>query len=108
MIPAIDGLGENAFAFRMPDFAFHTPDFDVPNFEHDFDFEMPEGHEMRLRMFGDEIAGFARQNRPIRHARDRIVNFCHASGIAAYFAEFLVVIPLGKQLRIEEVGIGAL
>ncbi len=37
----LDGLGQNAFSFRMPDF------------EHNFDFEAPEGHEMRLRMFGD-------------------------------------------------------
>ena len=49
----LDGLGENAFAFPMPD-------FNMPRFEHDFDFEMPEGHEMRLRMFGDEgMHGFA-------------------------------------------------
>ena len=44
----LDGIGENTFSFRMPD-------FDMPDFEmEDFNFEMPEDHEMRLRMFGDE------------------------------------------------------
>lgn len=47
----LDGLGENTFAFRMPDLEF---DMD------DFDFEMPDGLEMRLRRFGDPDAnGFA-------------------------------------------------
>lgn len=42
----LDGMGENAFAF-------HMPDFNMPHLERDFDGGMPEGHEMRLRMFGN-------------------------------------------------------
>ena len=42
----LDGMMDHAFSFIMPD-------FNVPHFEHDFGFEMPEGNEMRLRMFGD-------------------------------------------------------
>lgn len=45
----LDGLGENAFAFHIPNFGME-----------DFNVEFPEGREMRLRMFGDESAnGFA-------------------------------------------------
>ena len=42
----LDGMMDHAFSFIMPD-------FNLPHFEHDFGFEMPEGNEMRLRMFGN-------------------------------------------------------
>ena len=42
----LDGMMDHAFSFAMPD-------FNMPHFEQDFDFEMPEGLGMHLRMFGD-------------------------------------------------------
>ena len=52
----LDGIHGNDFAFHMQDFESAMEDFNMQHLEHDFDFEMPGAHEMRLRMFGGDGA----------------------------------------------------